>query len=296
MNNSLKVIGSLAMIGSVNLLWKRLKGRSEINQSTFTPKYGPWAIVTGSARKEGIGYGFARQLAAQKINLILIDILEDELHQRAQTLRQQYQIEVKPVVLDLGQRDFLNQLTPITDSLEIGLLICNHTYTPTDTPPIFEMELDTHHKVLDINARAYTTLVHHYGRHMVSRQRGGILLVASQAGLNGTPYTGAYSANKAFQIMLGEALWYEARKHNIDVLILTPGLTRTQGDALDDYPQFLLMEVDPVVRETLAELGHRHLVLPGPINKTINWVYTHLLGRQRTIKSLGDLMAQGLGK
>lgn len=28
----------------------------------FLEKYGAWAVVTGSGRKEGVGYGFATQL------------------------------------------------------------------------------------------------------------------------------------------------------------------------------------------------------------------------------------------
>jgi short-subunit dehydrogenase len=277
-------------------LWKQLQEKPEASGRTFLEQYGPWAIVTGAARAEGLGYGFARQLAGRHMNLVLVDILADELHARAAELARDYHVRVKPVVLDLGSPDFLPELTAVTNGLEIGLLVCNHMFTPKETPTILGMDLATHHAMLDINARAYTTLVHEYGRQMVAQSHGGILLVSSQGGLHGTPYTGAYSANKAFQLMLGESLWYELRHASVDVLVLTPGLTRTQGDALDNYPAFMLMDVEPVVREALANLGRRHLVIPGPVNKLFYFATTHLMSREKAVVTTGDLMAQGLNK
>lgn len=277
-------------------LWQQLQGHTETDHPTFVKKYGPWAIVTGAARAEGLGYGFARQLAGHHINLVLVDVRADELEARAQELRQRYHIKVKPLVLDLGRTDFLPELTAVTNDLEIGLLVCNHMFLDEGTPAILDMDLATHHAMIDVNARGYTTLVHEYGRKMLAQGHGGIVLVSSQAGLHGTAYTGAYSANKAFQLMLGESLWYELRQTNVDVLVLTPGLTRTQGDNLDSYPPFMLMDVEPVVRETLASLGKQHLVIPGPVNKIMQFAANHLMSRQKAIVTSGDLMVQGLGK
>jgi short-subunit dehydrogenase len=42
---------------------------------TFAAKYGPWALLTGAGRAEGLGFEFANQLAAKGINLILVDAL-----------------------------------------------------------------------------------------------------------------------------------------------------------------------------------------------------------------------------
>lgn len=262
----------------------------------FSQKYGPWAIVTGAARQEGLGYSFARQLAAKHLNLLLIDILEEELEARAAELRQKYHVNVKTVAVDLGQPDFLPKLQAVSDDLNIGLLVCNHMYTPKETPTILEMSLETHQAILNINARAYTTLIHHYGRRLVQQNRGGILIVSSQGGMRGTPYTGAYSANKAFQLMLGEALWYELRQTAVDVLVLAPGLTNTQGDGLADYPDFMKMEPDPVASEALANLGQKHLVIPGPVNKLFHFFTTHFMSREKALITNGDFMANGLKK
>ena len=102
-------------------IWKQLKGHETIDNPTFVQKYGPWAIVTGAARAEGLGFGFARQLAGRHINLVLVDILSDELEARAQELRERYLVNVKPVMLDLGRADFLPELTAVTDELTYPL-------------------------------------------------------------------------------------------------------------------------------------------------------------------------------
>ncbi|MCA9957798.1 MAG: SDR family NAD(P)-dependent oxidoreductase [Anaerolineales bacterium] len=276
--------------------WRKSAQQKPLPPKPFNVKYGPWAIVTGAARAEGLGYGFARQLAGQRLNLILVDVLAEELQARAAELQQKYMVKVKPVALDLQRPDFLPDLLAATDGLEIGLLVCNHMFTPKETPTILEMDLATHHAMLDINARAYTTLIHTYGRQMVAQGRGGIVIVSSQGGMRGTPFTGAYSANKAFQFMLGESLWYELLDKNVDVLVLAPGLTRTQGDALDGYPPIMLMDVEPVVEEALQNLGRKHLVIPGPVNKLFHFFTTHFMSREKAVLTNGDFMAKGLGK
>lgn len=264
--------------------------------TSLIERYGNWALITGAAREEGLGFTFARQLAAQGINLVLVDILEAELNQRAETLRQQHNVEVRPVTLDLSDTNFAPALEAHTHDIEVGLLVCNHMYTPADTPEILDMELVLHHRMLDINARAYTTLMHVYGRQMRARKRGGIIVIASGAGVVSAPYTGAYSANKAFQIALGEALWYELKGSGVDVLVVIGGLMRTQGDALSEYPQFMMSDTDPVVKEALAKLGKQHRLIPGMINKLFLYLQTNIMTRQRAINTIGDFMAKGLGK
>ncbi|MBZ0289042.1 MAG: SDR family NAD(P)-dependent oxidoreductase, partial [Anaerolineae bacterium] len=145
-------------------------------------------------------------------------------------------------------------------------------------------------------ARASTTLVHSYGRLMRDRGQGGIILVASGAGLVPAPYTGAYSANKAYQIALGEALWYELKGTGVDVLVLVAGLMNTQGDALSKYPQFMVSETAPVVQEALQNLGRKHMVVPGTINKLFMFMQTRLMSRRRAVNSIGGFMENGLGK
>jgi uncharacterized protein len=301
MNKHLKpwlVTGAAAGMAASYFLWRQKEAARPIlaDNAAFHARYGPWAIVTGAARSQGLGFGFARHLAARHLNLILVDSQEEALLARADELRRSYHIKVKPVVLDLGRPDFLPQLQAAAEGLTIGLLVCNHMLTPPESPAILEMDLSAHNAMLDVNARAYLTLLHSYGRQMVKQGHGGLIIISCQAALHGTPYTGAYAANKAYQLILGESLWYELQGTNVDVLVVAPGLTRTRETAHADYPQVMISEVDPVVGEALRELGRRHLVVPGFFAKLLYFTNTHLLSRQQAMEQSGRLLGQGLSQ
>ena len=255
-----------------------------------------WALVTGAAREVGLGYAFARQLAVEGLNLVLVDILDEELHARADELRREFGIEVHTATCDLGAPAPYAALEEAVDGLDVDVLVCNHMFTPSDTPPILDMSLETHSRMIDINARAYTNLIHRFGSEMRNRRRGAIIVVASGAGLTSAPYTGAYAANKAFQIALGEALWYELRDSGVDVLVMIGGLMNTQGDALVKYPRWMIAETAPVVREVLSAVGRKAMVIPGFPSRAFLFVQTRLMSRQRAISSIGRFMASGLGK
>ena len=295
------VIGGVLAGAATGLLWQRgriLRQPADLPDpgNLFLRRYGPWALVTGAARAEGLGYGFARHLAGRNFNLVLVDIRGEELAAQAEELRARFLVKVRPITLDLGRADFLDELLPQTSDIAVGLLVCNHMFTPKETPAILEMDLAAHHDMLNINARAYTTLIHTYGRMMVARGRGGIVIISSGAGLLTAPYTGAYSANKAFQRVLGEALWYELRGSGVDVLVAAPGLMDTQGAGLAGYPQWMITPAEPVALETLASLRRGPLVVPGLVNKFILAAQTRLLPRRLAVEMAGGFMAAGLGK
>jgi len=303
MSKSAKTLfmGGVLAGAAAGLLWQRAQVQRRLAETSdpgnrFLRQYGPWALVTGAARAEGLGYSFARHLAGRNFNLVLVDILGDELAERAAELEAKYLVKVRPITLDLGRADFLDELLPQTADITVGMVVCNHMATPKETPTIMEMDLATHHALLNINARAYTTLVQTYGRPMIARGRGGIVIISSGAGLQTAPYTGAYSANKAYQRALGEALWYELRESGVDVLVAAPGLMDTQGAGLAGYPQWMITPAEPVAVETLAALGRGPLVIPGPVNKALMFIQTRLLPRRVALEVTGQFMASGLGK
>ena len=257
---------------------------------------GSWAVVTGSAREQGLGFAFARQIARRNINLVLLDILEEELYARAAELWSQYRIDVRPIAVDLGDLSAYPAVMDALEDVSVDVLVCDHMFTPKDTPRILDMPLDVHNAMIDINARAYVNLVHRFGNLMTQRGRGAIVIVSSGAGLVPAPYTGAYAANKAFQTVFGEALWYETRHTGVDVLVMSAGLMDTQGDALSKFPRWQLADPNDAAAETLRAIGRKHLVMPGRPNRLFTVLNTRLMSRRRAIMTMGRLMERGLGK
>jgi uncharacterized protein len=257
---------------------------------------GSWALVTGSARAEGLGFALARKLASRRVNVVLVDVLAEELEARAEELRSSYGVSVRALPADLGDVERVRSVQEALQDTDIDILICNHMYTPTDTPEILDMPLDVHNRMIDINARAYVNLIYRFGQLMRDRRRGAIVIVSSGAGLAPAPYTGAYSANKAFQIAFGEALWYELRPSGVDVLVVTAGLMNTQGGTLSGYPKWQITDRDAVAAEVVQSIGRKHLVAPCWQTRMTVLVMTRLLSRRRAVTSMGNFMASGLGK
>ena len=189
--------------------------------------YGPWALIAGGS--EGVGESFARQLAAEGINLVLVARKTGPLETLALSIRQQNGVSVRTVSADLTALDVLDQLRAVTDDLEVGLLIYN-AGAVSGFSAFLDQSAEANLKISRLNAITPTILAHHYGGQMRSRGRGGIILVGSMAGYAGGPGEICYSAGKAYSRILSEGLWYELKPHGVHVLGLTLGLTRYAGD------------------------------------------------------------------
>lgn len=224
--------------------------------------YGPWAVIAGGS--EGVGAEFATQLAADGFHLVLIARKPGPLEDTAQACRA-HGVEVRTLALDLTSPGAVDRITAATSDLEVGLLVYNAGANSYGSP-FTAGEMSGHQGVLDLNITAMLALVHHYAQPMKERRRGGILLVGSLAGYVGASHEAVYGAVKAFGRIFAEGLWVELRDHDVDVLELVLGVTRTpamERAGLDfDMPGLLVSEPADVAREGLAHLadGPVHVV------------------------------------
>ena len=102
-------------------------------------------------------------------------------------------------------------------------------------------------------------------------------------------------------LIFGESLYYELKKHNIDVTVLVPGITRTamieQTERSGvDFSRIPLpwMEVTPVVAAGLDALGKDSCVIPGMINKLVVLVLRRLLPRRRGVNTYGRMLEKAI--
>lgn len=218
-------------------------------------RHGPWAVIAGGS--EGVGAAFADQLAGAGVNLVLLARKADALEATAALVRERG-VEVRTVSVDLTAPSAIAEITAATEGLEVGLLILN-AGANSYGQGFLDGELDGFQGVIDLNITASLGLIHHFGRPMRERGRGGILLVGSMAGYLGADRQSVYGAAKAFGRIFAESLWLELRDSGVDVLELVLGVTRTpamERAGLDlDLPGLNVSEPDDVAREGLAHLG-----------------------------------------
>jgi short-subunit dehydrogenase len=190
-------------------------------------KYGPWALITGGS--EGVGAGFARQLAADGFKLVLVARKPEPLEELAAELRGKG-AEVRVLSADLSQPDVLDKVRTVTDDIEIGLLIYNAG--ANNTRGLFvELPEEVTQSVIAINVLGQANFARHYGARMFAKRRGGIILTGSLGGYLGSGTLAAYCGAKAFSRVFTEALWAEGQDNGVDVLHLNIGFTATPAMA-----------------------------------------------------------------
>ena len=86
-------------------------------------KFGPWAIVTGAST--GIGKEFAKQLAFNGLNLVLVSRRKALLEEIGIELLKEFGIKYKTIEADLSKETAIQEIIDATNDLEIGLLISN---------------------------------------------------------------------------------------------------------------------------------------------------------------------------
>lgn len=208
---------------------------------TFADCYGPWAVIAGAS--EGTGRAFARRIAANGVNCVLIARREAPLSAVADEVRAESGVECITAAVDLSQPDACDRVIAAVGQREVGLFVANAGADPNGAH-FLDRDIDTWTALVNRNVVTTMRCCHHFGGLMRQRRRGGLLLVGSGSCYGGGSYMAAYSASKAFDLCFAESLWAELRPHDVNVLYLALNMTDT-----------------PALRELLAEKG-----LPVPDN------------------------------
>jgi len=246
----------------------------------FKERYGPYGLVAGGSN--GLGAAFAEALAGRGMNLVLMAREKERLEVFAKNLRKQYGVDVIALTVDLADYEKTRSLLIGLD-VSIGLLVYNAAFAPIG---LFENTSEEHLSLAAaVNVRAPLLLAKLLSACMIQNKRGGIVLMSSLAGAQGSPKLAAYAATKSFNAILAEGLWKELKPHGIDVIgccsgaILTPGYQ--QAEKSKAAPGTL--SAGEVAERTLKALGKGPIVIPGGVNKIARFVLTRLLTRKAAI-------------
>lgn len=184
-----------------------------------------FTLITGAS--SGIGEAFARRLASEKHNLVLVARSEEKLRVLCDELTAKHSVTCNFVALDLTEPGSCEKLVAETEARgwEIDWLINNAGFGSSGD--FAKLDPDRELQIIDLNVSALVALTHKFLQGMRKRRSGTIINVSSAAGFQPIPFMATYAATKAFVSSFSEAIAEENRPFGIRVLALCPGSTKT---------------------------------------------------------------------
>ena len=226
------------------------------------------ALVTGATA--GIGYEFARQLAARGHDLVLVARDATRLDSVAAELRTAYSVAVEVLPADLTDRGELATVEArVADPARpVEVLVNNAGFGLKRR--FLDNDVDAEQAMLDVLVVAVMRLSHAALKAMTERGHGGLINVGSVAAL--LP-RGSYAAAKAWVTSFGDWASTEYRSKGVTVTTLVAGFTKTEFHERMDVRRgsgFLWLEPEFLVRECLADFDKgRSRSVPGATYKAI---------------------------
>lgn len=261
----------------------------------FQQKYGPYALVFGASA--GIGEEFARQLAERGLNLILVARRKEKLDALATKLQTAHKVQVGVAALDLASEGAASKLMQLTADIDIGLVVLNAGILTAG--PFLSGVLEQELNLVRLNVTSVVEMSHRFGNRLRTRGGGGMILVSSVAGYGAFPYQANYAASKAYVASFGLAVHEELISEHIDVVVLAPGPTKTEGFVGAEGIDFGKLplptsEPAPVVQAALNGLGRKAIVIPGVMNRISDALGKYVLPRTTSARTFGKILAKAL--
>ena len=218
----------------------------------------PVALVTGATA--GIGAAFARELAAEGHDLVLVARDQARLEALAAELGG---AEVLPADLSTPEGCDLVAGRLADPGRPVDVLVNNagmSLNTPFPRSTVEQEEL-----LLRLNVHAVMRLTLAALPAMTARGRGDIINVSSVSGFAAMMPGSTYPASKAWVTNFSESTGQLVRPKGVRVMALCPGYTRTEfhdraGIDMSKTPPWLWLDAGRVVRDGLRDLRKGKLV------------------------------------
>lgn len=233
------------------------------------------ALITGAS--SGLGAEFARQLAAQGYQLILVARRLDRLVALIEELQRSYPQDMYAMAYDLANVGAVAELMDeiAGQDLSVDVLINNAGYSVKDS--FAQQSASTVQAQLQVMVNTVTELCHAVLPHMQAQKWGRIVNVSSLAAFAPPGQGSLYSAIKQYVLSFSQSLDMSVRANQIHVTALCPGFTRTEfhqvmqvTDKAKMIPDVLWSSSTEVVRDALyaVEAG-KPVCMTGRINQMI---------------------------
>lgn len=183
-----------------------------------------WALVTGAG--SGMGYCYARALAARRYNVLLVSN-QDFIVEKAEQVQKDYGVQTIGLLRDLSLPNAAEELYAYcqTNHILVEVLINNagvyHDRDFLNDSAVFN------HLILSLHITTPAMLCYYFGRNMMERHKGYILNVCSVTSHIAVQRMATYASTKAFLASFTRSLHIELRGKGVYVTNVSPGAVDT---------------------------------------------------------------------
>ena len=192
---------------------------------SFFDLAGQAALVTGAGR--GIGAGVCERLARAGAHVAVADLDLDAASAAAERLNREG-LQAFAIELDVADKSSVGAAVRgvVSRCGRLDILV-NNAGIAGKAAPVWEQSDEDWHSVLDVDLTGVFYCCRAALPHMLERDYGRVVNIASLAGKEGNPNMTAYSAAKAGVIALSKSIAKETAAKNICVNAVSPTVIRT---------------------------------------------------------------------
>ncbi len=215
------------------------------------------AFITGAT--SGIGEACATLFAQQGYQLILAGRRSARLQELLVRLKEQYSIQVMPVVVDVRDK---KQLSTLLEALpeewkKVDVLV-NNAGLSQGLDPIDQGDTDDWDTMIDTNVKGLLYVTKIVSNWMIPQNKGHIVNIGSIAGKEVYPNGNVYCATKHAVDALNKGMRIDLLPHGIRVTAIHPGMVETEfslvrfkGD--EERAKAVYQNFEPLMAQDIAD-------------------------------------------
>ena len=119
------------------------------------------------------------------------------------------------------------------------------------------LNLDKVRQIMEVNFFGTVNSINAVCDYYKNRKSGQISIVSSVAGYRGLPAAGAYCASKSALTSLAESLFFDLKRKNVRVTLISPGFIKTPMTDQNDFPMPMIKSPEFAASEIYKGLIHK---------------------------------------